>query len=40
MIRKSLFAVAASFMTLTVFSGTLSVLYLGAGQPVAQAPVA
>lgn len=40
MIRKSLFAVAASLMTLTVFSGTLSVLYLGSGQPAAQEPIA
>lgn len=40
MIRKTLFAAAASLMTLTVFSGTLSALYIGSGQPVAQASIA
>ncbi len=40
MIRKSLFAAAASIMTLTVFSGTVSALYVGAAQPAAQAPIA
>ena len=40
MIRKSLFAVAASMMTLTAFSGTLAVLHHGTPDAVAQAPVA
>ena len=39
MIRKSLFAVAASLMTLTAFSGTLSVMGVGSG-PEAQAVIA
>ena len=40
MIRKSLFAVAASIMTLTAFSGTLAILDGGTGPSVASAPVA
>ena len=40
MIRKSLFAVAASMMTLTAFSATLGVLQHGTPSGPAQAPVA
>lgn len=40
MIRKSLFAVAASIMTLTAFSGTLAILDGGAGPSAVSAPVA
>ena len=40
MIRKSLFGIAASLMTLTAFSGTLTVLNAGTGVPAVQAPVA
>ena len=38
MIRKSLFAVAASLMTLTAFSGTITVLQ--AGNEASSGPVA
>lgn len=40
MIRKSLFAVAASMMTLTAFSGTLAVLNHPSQAPSVQGPVA
>lgn len=37
MIRKSLFAFAASLMTLGAFSGTLAVLHVDTGAPSAVA---
>ncbi len=41
MIRKSLFGIAASLMTLGAFSGTLAILDGGGNQlPAAQGPVA
>ena len=40
MIRKSIFAIAASVMTLTAFSGTLAVLQHGNPAPASQGPVA
>jgi hypothetical protein len=40
MIHKSLFAVAASLMTLTAFSGTLAVLQGGQAPVAAQGPSA
>jgi hypothetical protein len=40
MIRKSLYGIAASLMTLTAFTGTSAVLNAGAGVPATQASVA
>ena len=40
MIRKSLIGIAASFMTLAAFGGTLGVLQVGTGPAVAAVPVA
>ncbi len=40
MIRKSLFGIAASLMTLTAFSGTLAVLHVGSAGPASEARIA
>jgi hypothetical protein len=40
MIRNSLFGLAAALMTLTAFSGTLSVLEVGTVKADASAPIA
>ena len=40
MIRKSLFGIAASLMTLGAFSGTLAVLHVGTGPAGVEAAVA
>ena len=37
MVRKSLFAIAASLMTLTAFSGTIGIMTVGVDAPVQQA---
>ena len=40
MIRKSLFGIAASLMTLTAFSGTVGILEGGLNSPASQAQIA
>ena len=40
MIRKSLYGIAASLMTLTAFSGTIAVLHGGAGAVASQTAIA